>query len=134
LPGPALKAQQQNIRLGHCGMLPESQISPMTRVQIARDVSMADTLVKLAQPGKTVLLLAGRGHVERSLGVVQHLPPGFQAKTVLLGEAPSSELSDTLTPLDQTWPAEAAPAVDYCAGFAAHRGPARVAPSSPSAP
>src|SRR4051794_39511694 len=38
LPGPALKAQQQAIRRGHCDMLPETQIQPMTRVQIARDI------------------------------------------------------------------------------------------------
>src|SRR5438067_10850768 len=29
LPGPALKAQQQAVRLGHCEMLPETQITPM---------------------------------------------------------------------------------------------------------
>src|SRR3954466_699883 len=39
LPGPALKAQQQAVRLGHCEMLPESQITPMTRVQIGRDLA-----------------------------------------------------------------------------------------------
>ena len=44
LPGPALKAQQQAIRQGHCDMLPESQIAPMTRVQIARDRALAQTL------------------------------------------------------------------------------------------
>jgi uncharacterized iron-regulated protein len=131
LPGPALKAQQQNIRAGHCGMLPESQITPMTRVQIARDVSMADTLVQWAQPGKTVLLLAGRGHVERSLGVAQHLPPRFKAQTVLLGTDPSA---DTLSSRDLVWPAQAAPPVDYCADFAAsrsNRAPAVAAPSVP---
>lgn len=129
LPGPALKAQQQNIRAGHCGMLPESQITPMTRIQIARDVSMADTLVQWSQPGKTVLLLAGRGHVERSLGVAQHLPPRFKAQTVLLGTEPNA---DTLSSLDQIWPAQAAPPVDYCADFATSRStPAPAAASVP---
>ena len=54
LPGPALKAQQQAIRIGHCNLLPESQITPMTRVQIARDITMADTIHQLVFPGKTV--------------------------------------------------------------------------------
>ena len=84
LNGPALKAQQQLIRLGHCNLLPESQISPMTRIQIARDVAMANAIVQaLANPSqpanavnvgnavhtvntaRTVVLLAGSGHVDQ---------------------------------------------------------------------
>ena len=41
LPAPALAEQQQAMRDGHCGLLPESQIAPMTRIQIARDASLA---------------------------------------------------------------------------------------------
>jgi len=84
LPGPALKAQQQAIRRGHCDMLPESQIQPMTRVQIARDVSMARTISSSAAPGKTVVLLAGSGHVQPDLGVPKHLPPTLVARSVVL--------------------------------------------------
>jgi uncharacterized iron-regulated protein len=84
LPGPALKAQQQAIRHGHCGMLPESQIQPMTRVQIARDISMARTISASAAPGKTVVLLAGAGHVQPDVGVPQHLPASLVARSVLL--------------------------------------------------
>ena len=122
LTAPALKTQQQNIRSGHCDRLPESQILPMTRIQIARDVSMADTLVRVAQPGKTVLLLAGRGHVDRNLGVAQHLPPGFRVKTVQLGTDHAPEVPQAIASFDQTWPALPAPEVDYCANFAASRG------------
>ena len=61
LPGPALKAQQQLIRIGHCNLLPESQITPMTRIQIAKDISMAETVNDMAVPGKVVVLLAGGG-------------------------------------------------------------------------
>lgn len=129
LRGPALKTQQQNIRAGHCHMLPESQITPMTRIQIARDVSMAETLVRFAQPAKTVLLLAGRGHVERSLGVAQHLPPDFVAQTVLLGVAPESDGTETIAASDQTWPALPAPEVDYCAEFSANRPASKLGPA-----
>jgi uncharacterized iron-regulated protein len=94
LPGPALKAQQQAIRIGHCGLLPESQIGPMTRVQIARDRAMARTVVDAAVPGKTVVLLAGAGHVDPALGVPLHLPAGFAVQP-------------------QLWPGRA-PARDYC--------------------
>jgi uncharacterized iron-regulated protein len=84
LPGPALKAQQQAIRIGHCLLLPESQIRPMTRVQIARDQAMAQTIASLATPGQTVLLLAGAGHVEPQVGVPLHLPPAVTARPLQL--------------------------------------------------
>jgi uncharacterized iron-regulated protein len=98
LPGPALKAQQQAIRLGHCGLLPESQIQPMTRIQIGRDIAMAQTLVKARVPGKTVVLLAGAGHVDPTLGVPQHLPAGFDVRPVVLpgSNAPASEPCEAL--------------------------------------
>lgn len=122
LPGPALKAQQQAIRLGHCGMLPESQITPMTRVQIARDLTMANTLRAAVQPGQTVLLLAGHGHVDRQLGVPKHLPSSLQVKAVVLGD--DTREAEALPPTDRfdhLWPARPADAKDYCAEFSTGR-------------
>lgn len=84
LRGPALKAQQQAIRRGHCDLLPEQQVTPMTRVQIARDEAMARTIASAAAPGKTVLLIAGAGHVQPDLGVPQHLPPAITVRPVVL--------------------------------------------------
>jgi uncharacterized iron-regulated protein len=99
LPGPALKAQQQAVRQGHCDMLPEQQVTPMTRVQIARDESMAQTLEQAAVPGKTVVLLAGGGHVDEQVGVPVHLPRGLRVEAA-------------------RWPPEP-PKKDYCAEFEA---------------
>jgi uncharacterized iron-regulated protein len=127
LPGPALKAQQQNIRLGHCELLPESQISPMTRVQIARDRSMAQTVALAARPGKTVVLLAGNGHADRTLGVPQHLPPEFIVKTVLLRADNGSDAAKNRAAFDQTWSAKPAPVIDYCANFTAQQARQRPA-------
>ena len=116
LRGPALKSQQQRIRIGHCGLLPESQITPMTRVQIARDIAMAQTLTAAAVPGKTVLLLAGSGHVDATLGVPQHLPPDFRAKTLLLYANTASTAPETIANFDQSWPTPPPAAEkDYCA-------------------
>ena len=84
LPGPAVEAQQQAVRVGHCGLLPESQIAPMTRVQIARDRAMAGTIAGQVVPGKTVLLIAGVGHVDPDGGVPRHLPAGLASKSVML--------------------------------------------------
>jgi uncharacterized iron-regulated protein len=116
LPGPALKAQQQLIRSGHCNLLPESQVTPMTRIQIAKDVTMANTLAQAALPGKTVVLLAGSGHADRQLGVPQHLPADVKAKAVRLraGGAAQSEKADAF---DAVWETPALPEKDYCEGL-----------------
>ena len=119
LPGPSLKAQQQLIRQGHCNLLPESQITPMTRIQIARDRRMADTLAKALQPGKVVVLISGSVHADKQLGVPQHLPAGVQVKSVRLlagGQALPGESFDSV------WATEAVPDKDYCAGLRAQFG------------
>lgn len=84
LPGPAIKAQQQAIRLGHCNLLPEQQVRPMTRIQIARDRTMAQTLAAAATQGKTVVLIAGAGHVEPDVGVPLHLPQALRVRPLVL--------------------------------------------------
>lgn len=84
LPGPALKAQQQAIRLGHCEMLPEHQVTPMTRIQIARDREMARTVEAALAQGRTVVLLAGSGHVQPDLGVPQHLGAAVRVRPLVL--------------------------------------------------
>ncbi len=91
LPGPALKAQQQAIRNGHCGLLPESQIAPMARVQIARDRAMASILEQLTVPGKTVVLIAGGGHADPALGIPLHLPAGLRSRSVILPPEPAQQ-------------------------------------------
>ena len=121
LSGPALKAQQQLIRIGHCNLLPESQITPMTRIQIARDISMADTLVKAALPGKVVLLLSGSGHADRLLGVPQHLPATVAVKAVRMRAGAALE-ADSAEAFDAVWQTAALPDKDYCAEFKAQMG------------
>jgi len=116
LPGPALKAQQQLIRTGHCNLLPESQVTPMARIQIAKDISMANTLAQAALPGKTVVLLAGSGHADRQLGVPRHLPADVKAKAVRLrsgGAAPN----ESAEAFDAVWETPALPEKDYCEGL-----------------
>jgi uncharacterized iron-regulated protein len=90
LPGAALKAQQQAIRIGHCELLPEHQITPMTRVQVARDQAMAQVIESAVAPGKVVVLIAGSGHVQPDLGVPQHLPAALPIKPVLLPPEPDN--------------------------------------------
>lgn len=121
LPESALLTQRQRIRIGHCSLLPESQVAPMTRIQISRDIAMARTLVRAAVAGKTVLLLAGSGHVDRAVGVPLHLPPSFHAKSILLLAEKSNDPEASTQDYDQLWPTPPAPPVDHCAEFSARR-------------
>ncbi|MES2483439.1 MAG: ChaN family lipoprotein [Pseudomonadota bacterium] len=104
LPEDALARQRAAIRDGHCGLLPEGQIVPMTRIQVARDRAMADTLAGAARPGKTVVLVAGSGHVDPALGVPRHLPSTLAVRQV-------------------RWPAPEGPGKDYCGELRRQLGP-----------
>ncbi|WP_436219633.1 ChaN family lipoprotein [Acidovorax sp. LjRoot118] len=113
LPEPALQRQYTEIRDGHCGLLPQAQIAPMARIQIARDASMAQTATSALQPGKTVLLVAGAGHVWRGLGVPTHLGPQVATKVVVAraGGEPAAAHADA----DLVAPTPALPPRDACA-------------------
>ena len=89
LPPAALQRQHAAMQDGHCGLLPASQIAPMARAQIARDASLARTAQQALRPGQTVLLIAGGGHVLRSLGVPTHWPSKIQSKVVLAQSGPA---------------------------------------------
>ena len=151
LNADALKRQNQLIREGHCDLLPESQITPMTRVQIARDVAMAGVIseevkkaathavakmvdgaangavagtvggtqggvVTAAEPRpKTVLLIAGSGHVDTALAVPRHLPPGVTSRSVLLSANRPGSAATKADGFDAVWPTGATPDKDYCA-------------------
>ena len=129
LPPAAFAEQAQRIRTGHCGALPEAQIVPMTRVQIARDRAMADTVAGARQPGRTVLLVAGNGHVHRTLGVPVHLPPDLKVK-VVSAQAQQAQVATQsgaygdAAGADMLWPTPPLPPRDYCAAFQRPAAPA----------
>ncbi|MEX8193817.1 ChaN family lipoprotein [Comamonas guangdongensis] len=120
--------QLDAIKSGHCGLLPESQFAPMARVQLARDETMAGvaaTAVRdLAGPGRSVLLIAGRGHVRADIGVPTWLPAGLSVKVAIaqsdlapdagqmkadkLLTLPGSAAEDQCTQLRQQWQDRAA--------------------------
>lgn len=108
----AQASQQEAVRSGHCNLLPESQIVPMTRIQIARDRAMAQTIVKSRAPGKTVLLVSGSAHANRMLGVPQHLPNDVSVKVV---QMQAGAPRDTAGAFDAAWPSPPVPEKDYCA-------------------
>ncbi len=122
LPGTGVQKQREAIQQGHCGLLAQAQVAPMARIQIARDQSMAQTLVQalarkpaaggvVARP--VVLLLAGSGHVDRELGVPVHLPSTVSTAAVRLLSAGTEAAGG----FDAIWPTATVPPKDYCAEF-----------------
>lgn len=125
LPAELLAVQRQRIRDSHCGLLPEPQINPMTRVQIARDIAMAGAVARAAQeaaPGRVVLLITGNGHVHRALGVPRFLPVELKAKVLSAQAQPAQVAIKTeanadhaLQAGDLRWPTPPLPPRDPCA-------------------
>ncbi|MES3009373.1 MAG: ChaN family lipoprotein [Pseudomonadota bacterium] len=115
LSAPAWANQQQLIADGHCGLLPTSQLPAMARIQVARDRAMADATAAAAQPGKTVLVLAGSGHVDRTLGIPQHLPATLAVKTVRLLAADTVSVDADSARFDAWWLTPPLPPKDHCA-------------------
>ncbi|MPM43017.1 hypothetical protein SDC9_89689 [bioreactor metagenome] len=119
LNAEALQMQIDAIQKGHCGLLPETQLLPMARIQLARDDSMARTVAAAAaaaataQPGRTVLLIAGNGHVRDRLGVARWLPDGLVARKVM---AQAGEIDPAIKPeADAFVVTPQLPAKDHCA-------------------
>ncbi|RYF27772.1 MAG: hypothetical protein EOO33_03235 [Comamonadaceae bacterium] len=115
LPGDALRRQYQALRDGHCGLLPESQIPGMARIQIARDASMARVAAAAQQPGRVVVLVAGSGHVVRSLGIPTHWPKAFRSKVVVAQAGQPPTAGQDMADLVIATPA--LPPEDHCAAL-----------------
>ena len=115
LPAPALQRQYTALREGHCGLLPESQMAPMARIQIARDASLARTAQQALRPGQTVLLIAGGGHVLRDRGVPTHWPADLRSK-VLLAQAGQAQAA-IKTEVDAVVQTPALAPQDHCAAL-----------------
>ncbi|MGC9237838.1 MAG: ChaN family lipoprotein [Thiomonas sp.] len=110
----------------HCGLLPASQLPAMARIQFARDDSMAAHCLALTQPGKTVVLLTGSFHANRTLGIALHLaahaaqtPPGVPRpltvfSLLLQGLAPDLQ-AERPSGYDAVWFTPGTPPVDHCA-------------------
>ncbi|MBK0112401.1 MULTISPECIES: ChaN family lipoprotein [unclassified Delftia] len=113
LPPEGWQRQLDAIREGHCGLLPDTQLVPMARIQLARDASMAEVARAAVKPGKTVLLVAGRGHVLRGVGIPSWLPEAAGAKVAVAqaGETSVAQASD----VDWLQKTDALPAKDHCA-------------------
>lgn len=71
LPIDLRKAQEREIKEGHCDMLPDMMVPGMVDAQVARDIWMAK-LIRDQLP-HDVVLIAGNGHVRKDIGVPRWL-------------------------------------------------------------
>lgn len=99
----------------HCGLLPAAQAPAMARVQIARDASMARGSLALARPGRTVVLLTGGVHADRTLGVPLHVPRQTRLFSLLLRGLNAHDPDEPPPGYDAVWFTPGTPPVDHCA-------------------
>ncbi len=110
---PAVRAALlEQVRAGHCGLLPEDQLPAMLAVQRQRDRRIAERLLAAPEPA---LLLSGAYHARKDLGVPLHLADlgaKGQSKVLLL-----AEVGEKVEPgmADYVWYTPATPEQDYCA-------------------
>ncbi|MFK3772052.1 ChaN family lipoprotein [Pseudomonas sp. NPDC089406] len=103
---------REQVRGGHCNLLPESQLPAMLAVQQLRDRRIAERLLAAPQPA---LLFAGSYHARKDLGVPLHLADlgaKGQSQVVLLVEV-GEEVEPGMA--DFVWYTAALPEQDYCA-------------------
>lgn len=103
---------REQVRAGHCDLLPENQLPAMLAVQQLRDRRIAERLLAAPQPA---LLFAGSYHARKDLGVPLHLADlgaKGQSLVVLL-----AEVGEEVEPgeADFVWYTAALPEQDYCA-------------------
>ena len=118
--------QLRAVREGHCNLLPEKILPSMVRVQIARDMQLADTAAAAAAKapsGKVVVVVSGVGHALRNLGAPLYLPKHLVSKVALAQSEPAQAAIEKEA--DWIYLTPALPDNDACA-------PLRPSPPPPS--
>lgn len=122
VPAAAQDRLREAVRDGHCGLLPEAQLQPMVRMQLARDRSLAEALAQAAAGGEAdavVLMLSGSVHASRETGVPLQLPavaPGLRVRSIAF-TSNEDEAAAATAGFDERRPALPAPPVDHCAAL-----------------
>ena len=98
--------ERQEVKVGHCGLLPEDQLDRFVSAQQARDRRMAAMMVTLHQKtGLPVVLIAGNGHARKDLAVpvwLAQLDPKSTISSVAVLERHSQD-SDPRANFDEVY-------------------------------
>ena len=115
LPSIVLAGHRERMIQGHCGLLPESQVPAMARIQIARDERMAQTASTLIRSGKSVILLAGAEHVKKDRGIPLLLDTKSKDNVTVVWMQAATALNKDPALADLNWQTPPVPFKDYCA-------------------
>jgi uncharacterized iron-regulated protein len=115
VPEAVLKETRESMIASHCGLLPEAQAPGMARIQIARNDRMAQTVSRLIQRNKTVVLLSGAEHVKKDRGVPLMMTADASAKAQVIWMHAGPLLSEDPAVADLVWQTPPVPFKDYCA-------------------
>ena len=124
VPEAVRRSVIDDVRDSHCGLLPAAQLPAMARIQFARDATMAAGCVALLQPKRTVVLLTGSFHADKTVGIALHLaaadpgahgarPPGVFS--LLLQGVDADTAPRPPSGFDAVWFTPSTPPVDHCA-------------------
>ncbi len=113
------EALLNEVRVGHCNLMPEHLLPSMVNAQRARDYEMAQTLVALHQRTHgPVVLLAGNGHLRNDLAVpvwIHQMDPHAAVVSVAVLESESQSSNQTSPTVAQNHDAEPQNAFDVVA-------------------
>lgn len=115
VPSAVLAGHRERMIQGHCGLLPESQVPAMARIQIARDERMAQTASMWMRSGKSVLLLAGAEHVKKDRGIPLLLDAKSKGKLAVVWIQAGTAVNKDSALADLDWQTPPVPYKDYCA-------------------
>lgn len=115
VPSAVLAVHRERMIEGHCGLLPESQVPAMARIQIARDERMAQTASLWIRSGKSILLLAGAEHVKKDRGIPLLLDAKSKSKVAVIWMQASTSVNKDPKLADYDWQTPPVPFKDYCA-------------------
>ena len=121
VPSGVLADHRKRMVGSHCGLLPESQVPGMARIQIARDERMAQTAERWLRPSKTVLLVAGAEHIKRDRGIPLFWPEALAQQAHVVWMRAGKPHTDAKGVADATWATPATPERDHCAEMARPR-------------
>lgn len=83
LPADFRRKHETAIATGHCNLLPADALPAQARAQMARDIVMAQSIRPYVE--RSVVLLAGNGHVRRDIGVAFWLSANERRSLVSIG-------------------------------------------------
>jgi uncharacterized iron-regulated protein len=110
-----LAGHRERMIQGHCGLLPESQVPAMARIQVARDERMAQTASTWMRSGKSVLLLAGAEHIKKDRGIPLLLDAKSKSKVTVVWMQAAVAVKKDPALADLDWQTPPVPFKDYCA-------------------